>query len=172
MENKLVLSGGTNAAEFPADLWLVIFLSFKENKYLRSPSDAYCHFFSASSQDPLLPLLYLIYLFLSCAEIGLELFTVSRHEALNQLADIWMKRTFFFFSVSQEIRNRIQIRPHPFHRIWVKVANILKKDIIKGQAKNHRRWNRILTSFFPPQTQWMNASHKIPLCAGSQWLRS
>lgn len=63
-------------------------LSFQGKKYLRSPSDACCHLFSASSQDPLLPLLFLIYLFLSCAEIGLELFTVGRHEALNQLADI------------------------------------------------------------------------------------
>lgn len=63
-------------------------LSFQGNKYLRSPSDACCHLFSASSQDPLLPLLFLTYLFLSCAEIGLELFTVGRHEALNQLADI------------------------------------------------------------------------------------
>lgn len=129
MENKLVLSGRTNGAEFSTDLWLVTFLSFKGNKYLRSPSDAYCHLFSASSQDPLLPLLYLIYLSLSCAEIGLELFTVGRHEALNQLADIWMKRTFLLlFSVSQEIRNRIPIRPQPFAQVWLKLANIHKKD--------------------------------------------
>lgn len=115
------MSRGTNGAVFPADLQLVTFLLYKKiniiSGHLLMP------FVTFSSQDSLLPFLFLIYLSLCCAQIGLELFTVGRHETFNQLAGIRMKRSFLFLSCLSVDQEQNLLRSPA---LWVKLVNILR----------------------------------------------